>query len=58
MTDQGGEFSFFRGIYVTIDIEIDKHFYKTHDLQIWEAGTSIGFYSNQINQAGAGDDGT
>ena len=46
MTDQGGEFSFFRGIYVTIDIEIDKHFYKTHDLQIWEAGTSTGFYSN------------
>ena len=31
------------------------HFYKTYDHQICQAGTSIGFDSNETNQAGAGD---
>ena len=31
------------------------HFYKTYDHQIWQAGTSTGFDSNETNQAGAAD---
>ena len=31
------------------------HFYKTYNHQIWQAGTSTEFDSNEINQAGAGD---
>ena len=31
------------------------HFYKTYDHQIWQACTSTGVYSNETNQAGAGD---
>ena len=31
------------------------HFYRTHDHQIWQAGTPTGFASNETIQAGAGD---
>ena len=31
------------------------HFCKTYDHQIWQAGTSAGFDSNETYQAGAGD---
>ena len=31
------------------------HFYKTYDHQIWQAGSSTGFDSNETNQAGAGE---
>ena len=55
MADRSGEFSFFQGIHVRIDIRIDLHFYKTYDHHIWEAITSTGFNSNETNQAGASD---
>ena len=53
MADRCGEFSFFKGIHVTIDLII--HFYKTYDHQIRQEGTFTGFDSNETNQAGAGD---
>ena len=31
------------------------HFYKTYDRNVWRAGTSTGFYSNETNQVGAAD---
>ena len=52
MADRGGEFSFFqrcpcKNWYL--------HFYQMYDHQIWQAGTSTGFNSNDANQADAGD---
>ena len=53
MVDRDGEFSFFLDIHVRIDIRIDISFFlRPYDLQIWQAGTSTGFDSNQ---AGAVD---
>ena len=55
MANQGGEFNFFQGIHVRINIRIENlHFYKTYAHQIWQAGTSTGFDSNETNQAGTG----
>ena len=56
MTDRGGEFSFLQGILGKIWYKnLYRHFYKTCDHQIWQAGTSTGFDSNKTNQASAGD---
>ena len=55
MADRGSEFSFFRGIHVRLIKELISPFLYDHDHQIWQAGTSTGFDSNETNQAGAGD---
>ena len=56
LADQGSEFSFFQSIHVRIDTIIDISIsIRPNDNQIWQAGTSIGFVSNEINQAGACD---
>ena len=47
--------SHYGGIHVSIGIRIDISISMTYDHQIWQAGTSTGFDSNQTNQAGAGD---
>ena len=36
MVDPGGEFSFFQGIHVRIDIRIDIFISMTYDRQIWQ----------------------
>ena len=44
----------FQGIHVRIDIRINiSIFFKTYDHQIWQAGTTRGFDSNESNKAGA-----
>ena len=53
MVDWDGEFSILQGIHVSFDIRIDIS--RTYDHQIWQAGTSTGFDSNETNQAGARD---
>ena len=56
MADEDGEFCCFQEIHVRIDQRIDiSNFNKTYDHQIWQAGTSTRFDSNEINQAGTGD---
>ena len=49
MTDRGSEFSILQGIHVRFEIKIDIS--ETW----WQAVASIGFDSNDTNQAGAGD---
>ena len=50
MADQDDEFCFFQEIHVKIDLRINSsNFHKTYDLQIWQAGTSTRFDSNEIN---------
>ena len=56
MADWGGEFNFFQGIHVIVGLIIDI-FISIRPMvnQIWQAGTSTGFDSNETNQAGADD---
>ena len=54
MVDEKGEFSFFQGIHVRIDIRMIHNSIKTYEHQILLAGTSRGVASNETNQAGAG----
>ena len=56
MADWGGEFSFFSSY--SCKNWCKKwylHFYKTYDPQIWQAGTSTKFESNEADLAGTGD---
>ena len=56
MVDGGGEFSFFQVILCwNLYNNWYLNFHKTYDHQIWQADTSIGFDSNEYNQAGTGD---
>ena len=53
MLDRSGEFSFFRGIHVSIDVRIDISI-SIRPMQV-QAGTSRRLDWNEANQAGAGD---
>ena len=56
MADWGSEFNFFQGIHVIVGLIIDI-FISIRPMvnQIWQAGTSTEFDSNETNQAGADD---
>ena len=55
MSDWGGEFHFFRGIYVRNGIRVNISIFigpMTYDHHIWQVGASRGVDSNESNQAG------